>query len=340
MSLLVWSNNASSTLASGIGPTDTTLVVQAGTGSEYPQVSAGQYAVLAVEDTSGDIEYMWLTGISGDSLTVARGKEGSTALSFASGSRVEVRVTAGVLATFLQKTGGDTLSGTTNLNGVLALGSGGSIQGGEFTGAIRSAPGVTAGQITVDGGQPMSGTATILTSSNVQNSLPAGTSLCMSGMVVYWYGSSGSVPAGWHVCDGSIVGGVQTPDLRDTFVFSLSVGSSYPASNSNPTFASGAASGFTLGSTDSYALQVADIPAHNHNLYGTFSTSGSVVSNTIAHNASASYSDNFGGPTELISQTGGGGGHSHGLTAAATAGAAHTHTATPPYVGLLAIMKL
>lgn len=332
--LLQFTNNASSQLASGIAPTDTTIVVTSGTGGEFPQVGANQYAVLAIEDTSGNIEYCWLTGISTDSLTVARGKEGTTALSFASGSRIEVRLTAGVINSLLQKTGGDSLTGTTNLSGVLALGSQGSIQGGEFTGAVRSAPGVTAGQITVQAGQPMAGNATILTSSNIVANLPAGASLALSGMVLFWSGSSDAVPAGWQVCDGTN----GTPDLRDTFIFSLSVDSSYPSSNSNPSW-EGGSSTVPMTSTDSYTLQTADIPSHNHELYGTFSASGSVVTLTIAHNLSGSYSDMFGGPTSLISDTGGGGGHSHGLTAA-SAGSGHSHTYTPPYVGLLAIMKL
>jgi len=34
------------------------------------------------------------------------------------------------------------------------------------------------------------------------------------GMIILWHGSIVSIPAGWHLCDGS----VGTPDLRDRFV--------------------------------------------------------------------------------------------------------------------------
>lgn len=336
--LLQFTNNASSQLASGIAPTDTTIVVTSGTGGEFPQVGANQYAVLAIEDTSGNIEYCWLTGISTDSLTVARGKEGTTALSFASGSRIEVRLTAGVINSLLQKTGGDTLTGTTNLSGVLALGSQGSIQGGEFTGAVRSAPGVTAGQITVQAGQPMAGNATILTSSNIVANLPAGASLALSGMVLFWSGSSDAVPAGWQVCDGTN----GTPDLRDTFVFSLSVDSSYPSSNSNPDWDTSSTT-LSLGSTDNFTLTTSQLPAHSHEMLAVSTpaisfTSGSAVF-PVQSSTSGSYYTNNAASTPLIQSTGSGDAFAHGLSAASAA-SAHTHTYTPPYVGLLAIMKL
>jgi hypothetical protein len=313
-------------------------IVQSGQGALFPNPSAGQVSMLALEDTSGDIEYVQLTGRNTDTLTVVRAQENTTAISFASGSRVEVRVTAASLAAMLQKTGGDTLSGTTNLSGVLSLGSGGSIQGGEFTGALRSAAGVTTGQITVQGGQPMSGSNTILTSGNVTSDLPSGTSLCYTGMVVFWAGLSTSVPAGWHICDGTN----GTPDLQDTFVFSLSVGSSFPTSNANSTFATGSTT-LSLGSTDSHTLAVTEIPAHSHEMWAfdaffTGTASGAKANRTDTGGAYES-TNGGSGANPIIQNTGGGGGHTHGLSAASTA-SAHTHTAIPPYVGLLAIMKL
>jgi hypothetical protein len=34
-----------------------------------------------------------------------------------------------------------------------------------------------------------------------------------------WYGSSGQIPYGWWLCDGSIApNGIRTPDLRDKFI--------------------------------------------------------------------------------------------------------------------------
>lgn len=38
------------------------------------------------------------------------------------------------------------------------------------------------------------------------------------GVIVMWYGTAAAVPIGWHLCDGSTVNGVVTPDLRDRFI--------------------------------------------------------------------------------------------------------------------------
>lgn len=50
------------------------------------------------------------------------------------------------------------------------------------------------------------------------------------GMIMDWYGASNKVPAGWHICDGSTVNGIQIPDLRNKFV--LSAGGTYPTGSS------------------------------------------------------------------------------------------------------------
>lgn len=51
------------------------------------------------------------------------------------------------------------------------------------------------------------------------------------GMILLWSGSVGSIPSGFHLCDGT----AGTPDLRDRFI--VGAGSSY-----NPDDAGGAAS--------------------------------------------------------------------------------------------------
>ena len=217
MSIIVFSNNASALMASGILSTDTTVTLQPGQGALFPNLSAGQIMKVTFEDTSGNIEVVHATGITGDVLTILRGQEGTTALAFSSGSRVEIRCTAGDLAAMLQKGGGDTLNGTTNLAGILALGSGGSMQGGEYAdGAIRGNPGETDNQILVPpgGGPPTAGGSVLLTKANIAANLPSGLDFAHTNMIVWWNGTSGSVPAGWHVCDGTN----GTPDLRDKFV--------------------------------------------------------------------------------------------------------------------------
>lgn len=327
MSIYVFANNASSLLASSIISTDTTVTVTASEGSKFPTISAGQVALVTLEDVSGNKEIMKATARTGDALTVVRAQEGTTALAFASGSRVELRVTAGLLAALLQKNGGDVLSGTTTVTGVINLGAGGSIQGGEFAGPVRSAAGVTTGEIKVVGGVPKSGTATILTDANLVASLPSGVGVMQTGMICLWFGSSGSIPAGYHACDGT----VGTPNLSDKFV--LGAGGALPTSGGAASVTSGAT--IATGSADPHVLVTAEMPSHSHALAGlkahVFSAGGGHA--TVIDTDTPSGSPSAGATTSV----GGDGAHSHGFT-----GVAHTHSVAvlPPYTALFYIMKL
>ena len=326
--LILFTNNASSLLASGITNSATSLAVTAGQGSLFPSPGANQIAVVTVEDTSGNIEVMWCTGRTGDTLTVTRAQEGTTAQAFASGSRVELRVTAGILGALLQKTGGDTLSGTTSITGVLQMGSSGSLQGCEYAGGyLRSAAGVTAGQIYVSAGVPMSGTATILTNTNIGSNLPSGADFCHTGMIVIWSGSSATVPTGWHICDGTN----GTPNLEDQFV--LGAGGALPTS--------GGTSSLTIpsvglsGSVDGTALAINQMPAHTHNseLYQLGASAGGSVG--VASNIST-----YGGSITPLATSSQGGGATHTHTVTALTTNSQTVNPLPPYKALFYIMKL
>ena len=45
------------------------------------------------------------------------------------------------------------------------------------------------------------------------------------GGIIMWYGSTGTIPSGWSLCNGTTVNGYATPDLRDKFV--VGAGSNY-----------------------------------------------------------------------------------------------------------------
>lgn len=338
MSLFVYQNDVSTTNANAILVTDTSIVVAVGTGASFPAITAGHQAAVTVEDVNGNFEVMYCTGITGDTLTVTRAQEGTTALAFASGSRVELRVTSGVLSALLQKNGGDTMIGTTNMTGVLALGSGGSIQGGEFTGALRGAPGLTGNQILVPsgGGGATAGGSLILTAGNLSANLPSGTDLARTNMIVLWNGLSSSVPAGWHICDGTN----GTPDLRDRFV--VGAGNTYAYGNTGNanTGSTDPSGGITVAG---HALTIAEMPVHNH----TFWTGGygfhSAVSGGYSSLINGGSQQNVwptGEPeagTQIIGSAGSGNAHTHALSG----NLLHSHTySLPPYYGLFYIMKL
>lgn len=333
MSILLFADNASSLLASGITNVQTTLTVTATQGALFPAPGAGQIFVGTIEDTGGNIEIVWVTGRTGDTMTIVRAQESTAAAAFASGSRFEIRCTAGMLQVMLQKNGGDTMTGTTNLGGVIQMGSGGSLQGGEYAaGFLRSAAGVTTGQIFVSAGVPMSGSSVILTAANVAANLPAGTDLCRTNMVVFWAGTSLSIPSGWHLCDGTS----GTPDLRDMFI--VGGGGALPTSGTY-----NAATGSTApggGVSAGYALTLADLPSHVHpfdyffgNTAGPIGVPGfGAPANGITGLGSAGVRNSFAGSPNTGAGTNA---HTHTFT-----GAAHTHTQSIPYRAVFAIMKL
>ena len=65
-----------------------------------------------------------------------------------------------------------------------------------------------------------------------------------TGLISLWYGSIGSVPTGWYLCDGSN----GTPDLRDKFI--VGAGNSYAVS--------------ATGGSSSATLTTDNLPAHTH----------------------------------------------------------------------------
>lgn len=87
-------NNASGTLATAINASDTGIVLTTGNGASFPSLGASDYFYATLESTGGTFEVVKVTVRSGDSLTVVRAQEGTTAQSFAAGSRIELRVTA------------------------------------------------------------------------------------------------------------------------------------------------------------------------------------------------------------------------------------------------------
>ena len=101
-SLVLWTNNASSLLASGITNTATACTVTAGQGALFPSPGANQYCVATLEDTSGNIEVVWFTNRTSDTFTIVRAQEGTTALAWTAGDLFANLVTAGTLAAFQQ----------------------------------------------------------------------------------------------------------------------------------------------------------------------------------------------------------------------------------------------
>ena len=100
----LFANNATSTLAEPITALSTTLQVAAGTGSLFPVPSVNQqFAITMLDKATGLInEIMYCTAVSGDTFTVIRAQEGTTALPWSIGDFVNNYFTAGTADTFTQ----------------------------------------------------------------------------------------------------------------------------------------------------------------------------------------------------------------------------------------------
>ncbi len=88
----IHSNNFSTILNGAINDSTTSVVITSATG--FPAVGSGVTCNISVQQGS-DVEIMTVTAITGTTLTVTRGSEGTTPISFIDASIVEIRATAG-----------------------------------------------------------------------------------------------------------------------------------------------------------------------------------------------------------------------------------------------------
>lgn len=95
-------NNSSSRLAASIGAADTTISLQAGTGTLFPAPTGGEWFPLTLIAPDGTFEILRCTARSTDVLTVDRAQEGTAARAFSAGDRIELRLTAGALNAMLE----------------------------------------------------------------------------------------------------------------------------------------------------------------------------------------------------------------------------------------------
>ncbi len=161
------------------------------------------------------------------------------------------------------------------------------------------------------------------------------------GTMMMWDSASGAnpvtghVPSGvtatWQICDGT--GG--TVNLVDKIIGGANGTTSYTGTTSGSASSGAGGDHDHGGSTGSYTLLVADIPAHTHTITDPGHThSYSKPNQSFGFNAAGGgnlqlnpASNTTGSSTTgiTINSTGGGGGHSHTVSASGT----HTHTVDP-----------
>ena len=132
----------------------------------------------------------------------------------------------------------------------------------------------------------------------VDGSLLTGIAGIPSGVITLWSGSTGSIPSGWVICDGTN----STPDLRDRFV--VGAGNTYAVD--------------ATGGANTVALAEANLAAHTHSVSGTTASDGAHTHNVSGNTAAGGdHSHNFN------TNTGDAGDHAHNGSTSNTG--AHTH---------------
>lgn len=122
-----FSNNASATLSTSITSAATTIVLSTGQGAQFPALTGSDYFMGTLVNSSNQLEIVKVTARSGDSLTVLRAQESTTARAYAAGDKLELRPTALALNNMAQldaantMTGNNTFSGTNTFSGATAF---------------------------------------------------------------------------------------------------------------------------------------------------------------------------------------------------------------------------
>lgn len=99
----LFSNNAATTISGAITDSATSITLATGTGALFasPDALDDELQVATLVDGPA-VEIVRITARSGDTLTVERGQEGTDAVAWASGAKIEARITAGMLGRLLQ----------------------------------------------------------------------------------------------------------------------------------------------------------------------------------------------------------------------------------------------
>ena len=138
------------------------------------------------------------------------------------------------------------------------------------------------------------------------------------GIITLWYGSTGSIPSGWYLCNGSN----GTPNLVDRFV--VGAGSTYAVNA-----AGGSPNAALVSHTHTASTTVTD-PGHLHAIGQSYNIAPQGSGSEIAGQSQATAVKNTQTATTGVSAS----------TTISTAGGVSNDMNLPPYYALCYIMKL
>lgn len=156
-----YTNNASGTFPNALTAVTTTIQLNSGQGALFPQITGTDIFRATITDTATKtfIEIITVTAISGDTLTVVRAQEGTTARSWLAGDILSHRETAAQMNDMLSKTYGGAIIAPVSVTGnpgsgaVLTVASTGAAPAAAITGAVSVAGAVsTTAAVTIGTG--------------------------------------------------------------------------------------------------------------------------------------------------------------------------------------------
>jgi hypothetical protein len=92
-----FANFAFSKLISSITASETTMQITLGSETKFPNPTAPDVVPIFITSPSGQNEIVYCTNVTNNTLTIVRGREGTTPRAFAAGSIVEIRLNAAAL---------------------------------------------------------------------------------------------------------------------------------------------------------------------------------------------------------------------------------------------------
>jgi hypothetical protein len=206
-----------------------------------------------------------------------------------------IRNTSNQTLTFTQGSGGN-VSIPASCSGVIYCDGAGS------TAKVSSlTDSMTVSSVAITGGS-ISGLSSMTVSGTVTATAFSGTGTIVTGTIILWSGSVGSIPSGWALCDGTS----GTPDLRGRFVVGAGSGGSY-----------------VPGSSGGLAA-ITSVPSHTHSFSATTSSSGGHI-HIATMSADGLHSHN--GTTDTAAN------HTHPITGGGVRSVNTSSVGTPQIVG-------
>ena len=296
----LFTNNAATGMVYPISSSATTLVVNGGSGSLFPAPTGGNYFMLTlISQLTGNMEIVQCTARSGDTFTIVRAQEGTTAQAFAIGDGVQLRITAG------------SLSAITNPVVVDSVIAGTGIGVSSSTGNVTIS---NTGVLSVNGS---TGTVTV-------QGVP-------SGALFMW--PTSTAPTGYLNCNGTAVSRTTYSTLFAVVGTTFGTGDGTTTFNL-PNYTNRMPYGTTIGSTGGSADAV--VVSHTHT--ATVTDPGHFHSGAVllgGPGQAASGNPNAIGTTNTGTSTTG----ITVATTNANAGTSGTNANLPPYLGINFIIK-